>query len=178
MEGVIGYTTLFAGNFAPKNWAFCQGQIMAIASNTALFSILGTYYGGNGTSTFGLPDLRGRTVVGAGQGPGLSEYALGEVAGGETNTLTVGQMPAHTHAMAITVTPFAASQGSVPSPITGIYATGNEQLYNPSADSSSPAYAAVVTMQNSGSSLPFSTLHPVMGLNYIICLRGVFPARN
>ena len=89
MEGVIGYETGFAGNFAPKNWSFCQGQIVNIASNTALFSILGTVYGGNGTTTFGLPDLRGRAVVGVGQGPGLSTYSLGQVGGVENTTLNI-----------------------------------------------------------------------------------------
>src|SRR5688500_3214635 len=101
MEGVIGYTTMFAGNFEPKNWAFCQGQIMSIASNTALFSILGTVYGGNGTTTFGLPDLRGRRVIGAGQGNGLSPYSLGETGGSANATLTQAQMPAHVHPISV-----------------------------------------------------------------------------
>ena len=81
MEGVLAFTTLFAGNFPPRGWAFCQGQIMSIAQNTALFSLLGTTYGGNGQTTFALPDLRGRAVVSAGQGPGLSPYDLGQVSG-------------------------------------------------------------------------------------------------
>src|SRR4051812_29571089 len=101
MEGVIGYTTLFAGNFAPKNWAFCAGQIINIASNTALFSILGTTYGGNGTTTFALPDLRGRTIVGQGTGPGLSSYVLGQAGGTENDTLDISQMPAHVHPVAV-----------------------------------------------------------------------------
>src|ERR1043165_413561 len=103
MEGVIGYVTMFAGNFAPKNWAFCQGQIINIASNTALFSILGTVYGGNGTTTFALPNLVGREVVGVGQGPGLSAYSLGEVTGTPNVTVNSVQMPMHTHSMSYTI---------------------------------------------------------------------------
>ena len=97
MEGTIAEIRMFAGNFAPRNWAFCAGQTMAIASNTALFSLLGTTYGGNGQTTFALPDLRGRVPVGTGQGPGLSYISLGEVAGAATHTLTSTEMPAHTH---------------------------------------------------------------------------------
>src|SRR4051812_15498079 len=91
---------MFAGNFAPRGWAFCNGQILPIAQNAALFSILGTTYGGNGTTTFGLPDLRGRVPVHQGQGPGLSQYDLGEQTGSEGVTLTINQVPVHTHAFA------------------------------------------------------------------------------
>src|ERR687894_2069634 len=99
MEGYIGQIVLFAGNFAPRGWAFCHGQILSIAQNTALFSILGITYGGNGQTTFALPDLRGRTPVGAGQGPGLTNRILGGSAGAETHTLLVSELPAHTHAL-------------------------------------------------------------------------------
>src|SRR5438067_3503009 len=88
---------MFAGNFAPKNWAFCAGQILPIAQNTALFSLIGTTFGGNGQTTFALPDLRGRYPIGAGQGPGLANYDLGQVGGTENITLTIGNMPAHSH---------------------------------------------------------------------------------
>src|SRR5690242_20983611 len=99
MEGTIAEIRMFAGNFAPRNWAFCASQILSIAQNTALFSLLGTTYGGNGQTTFALPDFRGRTPVGWGQGPGLSNYDLGQVGGTETSTLTVQTMPAHTHTL-------------------------------------------------------------------------------
>src|SRR3954465_13916452 len=95
----IGQISLFGGNFAPRGWAFCKGQLLAISQNTALFSILGTTYGGNGQTTFALPDLRGRVPIHFGQGPGLSSYALGETGGAETTTLTVNELPAHTHAV-------------------------------------------------------------------------------
>jgi microcystin-dependent protein len=97
MDGTIAEIRLFAGNFAPRNWAFCNGQIMAISQNTALFSILGTTFGGNGQTTFALPDFRGRFPVGPGQGPGLTNHDLGEVSGSETVTLSTAQMPLHTH---------------------------------------------------------------------------------
>src|SRR5215204_812084 len=97
MEGTIGEIRMFAGNFAPKNWALCYAQILSISQNTALFSILGTTFGGNGQTTFALPDFRSRVAVGAGQGPGLSNVSLGEQAGVETVTLLVTQMPAHNH---------------------------------------------------------------------------------
>src|SRR6476620_8139642 len=104
MEGYIAESRLFAGNFAPRGWAFCQGQLLSISQNTALFSILGTTYGGNGQTTFGLPDLRGRVPIhsGGSQGPGLSPYDLGEMGGTETNTLTINQMPAHNHTVQFT----------------------------------------------------------------------------
>jgi microcystin-dependent protein len=183
MEGVIGYTTMFAGNFAPKNWAFCQGQIINIASNTALFSILGTVYGGNGTTTFGLPDLRGRTIVGVGQGPGLSQYSLGQAAGTETQTLNQLTMPAHVHPVAV-----VAANPSTDEPANLSTASGN--VYG--RDVNSPQlfpYAGgpnvnmgvlqgALTMTAVGANQSFSILRPLLGMNYIICLRGVYPARN
>src|ERR1700744_2322556 len=97
MEGTISEIRIFAGNFAPKYWAFCSGQIISIQSNQALFSLLGTVYGGNGVTTFGLPDLRGRTALGQGQGPGLSAYTLGEVLGTPSVTLNTQTMASHPH---------------------------------------------------------------------------------
>src|SRR6185436_412469 len=96
-EPFIGMIVMFAATFAPRNWAFCDGQLLSIAQNTALFSILGTTYGGNGQTTFALPDLRSRVPVSTGQGPGLSNYSLGQVGGTETVTLNINQLPAHVH---------------------------------------------------------------------------------
>lgn len=176
MEGVIGYTTLFAGNFAPYGWAFCQGQIIAIASNTALFSILGTFYGGNGTTTFALPDLQGRMVIGAGQGNGLPPYDLGESGGAMSNSMTLQNLAAHAHP--VMLTPGAGANPNSASPGNAVYATGNDTLYNFSQSTSLAPYN--VTLDNSivGNGVPFSTLHPVMGMSYVICMRGVYPARN
>lgn len=180
MDGVMAYVTLFAGNFAPRNWAFCAGQILPIAQNTALFSLLGTTYGGNGQTTFALPDLRGRAVIGRGQGPGLSSYDLGQVSGAETATLLLTQMPAHAHPVAVSIAPAASSNASSASPVNGVYANSTELLYNSTADSSMGNYSATLTVSPpaGAGSLPFSILNPLLTLNYIICMQGVFPARN
>jgi microcystin-dependent protein len=181
MEGTIAEIRFFAGTFAPKNWAFCQGQLLSISQNTALFSILGTNYGGDGRVTFGLPDFRGRLPVGAGQGPGLSSYQLGQISGTETVTLTSSNLPLHTHPIT----------GTVRMPASG--AAGN-------ADTGQNNYPAVLagtdmysTAQNgslmgnmqqnlgttpTGQSLPISILQPVLGLNFVICIFGTFPVRN
>lgn len=178
MEGVIGYVTMFAGNFAPRNWALCQGQILSIASNTALFSILGTTYGGNGTTTFGLPDLRGRAVVSAGQGPGLSFYSLGQVGGTESVTLNTTQMAQHVHPTSVTITPAAATNASVSTPQNGVYANSTENLYNSTGDTSMQQYNGTLTTGITGTNQPFSIVNPLLALYYIICLQGVYPARN
>lgn len=181
MEGVIAYVTLFAGNFAPRNWAFCQGQIIAIAQNTALFSLLGTTYGGNGQTTFALPDLRGRVAVGAGQGPGLSDYDLGQVGGTPTTTILITQMSAHGHAMSVTAKPPASSTASQPSPINGVYAqpANGSFLYHTGDNVEQMAQmTGNLTVSPTGNGQPFSNQDPYLGLNYIICMQGVFPARN
>ncbi|AXY75046.1 phage tail protein [Paraflavitalea soli] len=181
MEGVLAYVTAFAGNFAPRGWALCQGQIMAISQNTALFSLLGTTYGGNGQTTFALPDLRGRTVVGAGQGPGLSQYSLGELAGSETTTMTVATMPSHGHTATIKIVPGANTTADATTPANGVYASpaAGEQLFGPGGSVNMKPYPGTLTTGlNAGGPIPFSTLHPVLALNYLICLQGVFPARN
>lgn len=177
MEGVIGYTTMFAGNFEPKNWAFCQGQIIPIASNTALFSILGTVYGGNGTTTFALPDLRGRSVIGAGAGPGLSMYDLGQIGGASTATLNVTQMPAHAHPVSVVAAPYCLDDsGNVASPSGAAYASSTG--YAGAGTVNMAACPAQLQMSPMGGTQPFSIEQPYMAMNYIICMRGVFPARN
>lgn len=178
MEGTIGYTTLFAGNFAPKSWAFCNGQLLPISRYTAVFSILGTMYGGDGRTTFALPDLRGRAVVGAGQGPGLSNYDIGQQGGIESTTLGVDQMPVHAHSVTATVTPKAATTASSTSPQNNVFGTGTDTLYTSAADATFGAYNSALTTSPIGNNLPLSTLHPILCLNYVICLEGIFPARN
>lgn len=172
---------MFAGNFAPKNWAFCQGQVINIASNTALFAILGTVYGGNGTTTFGLPDLRGRTVVGVGQGPGLSAYSLGQVGGAETQTLNLQTMPAHVHPVAIVAAnPATDNDGSVSNPTNNVYGRDGNGItpYSSSPSVNMAPMQTAMQMTAIGSNAPFNQLRPVFGMNYIICMRGVYPARN
>ncbi len=180
MEGIIGEIRLFAGNFAPKSWAFCAGQIINIASNTALFSILGTTYGGNGTTNFALPDLRGRGAVGAGQGPGLSPYSLGEATGEETHTLSMGELPAHNHNGTVMASGDAPNSTN---PTFNYLSQGSRSVALPAiyAPASSPAavMAGSATRVNiAGDSNPHNNMQPFLALNYIICQYGVFPPRN
>lgn len=167
-EPFLGEIRIFPYNFAPRGWALCQGQILPIAQNTALFSLLGTTYGGNGQTTFALPDLRGRTPVGVGQGPGLSSIDLGEVAGSETVTLTVNQMPSHNHAANATQSAASATRPS------GQFPAGGGAYGSPSDGSTlAPTFIA-----NAGGNQPVGLRPPFLGLEYCIALAGIFPSRN
>lgn len=182
MEGVIGYTTCFAGNFAPKNWAFCSGQIINIASNTALFSILGTTYGGNGTTTFAVPDLRGRTIIGQGTGPGLSSYTLGQMGGTETYTINTSQMPAHVHPVSVVAQNISNDNDAATlSAASGNVYARDEQGNTPYSDSGTASMGVLqsaITVTPAGNNQAFSILRPLLGLNHVICMYGVYPARN
>lgn len=181
MEGIIGFVTPFAGNFAPRGWAFCAGQIMAISQNTALFSILGTTYGGDGKVTFALPDLRGRAVMGNGQGPGLSPHNLGELDGTESTIMLLNQLPMHTHTATMKIVPPANTAADATTPANTVYATPatGELIYGPAPTSAMLPYPGTLnTGPSVGGSQPFSTLHPVLALSYVICISGVFPSRN
>ena len=161
---------MFAGNFAPRAWAFCQGQIMSIAQNTALFSLLGTTYGGNGQTTFALPDFRGRTAVGTGQGPGLPNITLGEVDGNNSVTLTTGNLPAHNHQLL-----GYEGDGNQTKPDGALCATANANIYAvPGATAQMNAKGIGMT----GNNQPFNITNPYLGMNYIICLEGIYPSRN
>ncbi len=182
MEGYIAEIRMFAGNFAPRNWAFCHGQILSIAQNTALFSLLGTTYGGNGQTTFALPDLRGRVSVGTGQGPGLSDYQLGQVSGAENTTILVTNMPAHTHGFSANASMACQTgAGTADSPASNIPA-GSASDENYAAAAATNATMAPFTVSgttaNAGGSQPFSNVQPCLTMNYIICLFGIFPSRN
>ena len=178
MQGVLAVVTCFAGDFAPRFWALCSGQILPIAQNTALFSLLGTTYGGNGQTTFALPDLRGRVPVSQGQGPGLSNYNLGQQSGAEAVTLLQSNLPAHAHNGASTFQLQASSDdGADPTPndgfpsrFTGAYAASTN------AAMLAPEYAG--TINNAGASQPLPVRSPYLGINYIICINGIFPSRN
>jgi microcystin-dependent protein len=169
----LGEIRLFPYNFAPRGWANCDGQLMAIAQNTALFSLLGTTYGGNGQTTFALPDLRGRVAMhgGNGAGPGLTQRFLGEVSGTETTTLNANQMPAHAHPYTPNATAAASSKtptGHVPA------ATVAGSIYgDPGALAMAPG-----TTGAAGGGQPFDNLQPYLVLAYCIALQGIFPSRN
>src|SRR5215510_8922011 len=126
MDAFIGMIVMFGGNFAPRGWAFCNGQLLSIAQNTALFSILGTTYGGNGQTTFALPNLQGRVAIHPGQSPGTSNYVLGESAGTESVTLTTNQMPMHTHAATVTINANEAPQSVTDNPKGAVLAGGQQ----------------------------------------------------
>jgi microcystin-dependent protein len=180
MEGTIAEIRMFAGNFAPRSWAFCQGQILSIAQNTALFSILGTTYGGNGQTTFALPDFRGRVAVGAGQGPGLQSIALGEQAGVETVTLIAQQMPMHNHTISGNAGGLANNANPTGNSLgIAVVAAGNApvNVYNNGAPNPANALNAQ-TCGIAGGNQPHNNMQPFLGMNYIICLEGIFPSRN
>ncbi len=168
----IGQIMLFAGNFAPNNWALCNGQIMSIAQNTALFAILGTTYGGDGITTFGLPNLQSRVAIHPGQGPGLSPYALGQVGGEETHTLQVSEIPMHAHVVTVGTT---AADASVSSPGGNILASSSSFAPASAADGSA---LGGVSCGPAGQSQPHNNIQPYLCLNYIIALVGIFPSRN
>ncbi|MDF1696820.1 MAG: tail fiber protein [Saprospiraceae bacterium] len=166
MNPFIGQIIMFGGNFAPRGWAFCQGQLLPIAQNTALFSILGTTYGGDGRTTFALPDLQGRVAISPGTGPGLNTHRLGEKGGTENNFLTTLNLPSHNHIVSI---PTSNAAGTEPSGVLGAAA-----IYAEEANSS---YSGV-TMSMKGSSTAVNNIAPVLTLSYIIALQGTFPSRS
>lgn len=177
-EPFIGEIIMFGGNFAPRGWALCNGQLLSIAQNTALFSILGTTYGGDGQTTFALPNLQGRVAIHPGQGPGLSPYVLGQIGGTENVTLTTNQMPLHTHTA--TVNAAEAPQTVTDNPKGGVPAgsTGGPQVYGAAPDGATTMNAGMVTNAPAGGSQPFSIIQPYLCVNFIIALQGIFPSRN
>lgn len=179
IDPYLSNVTIFAGNFAPLYWAFCDGSLQSIAQNTALFSLLGTTYGGDGQTTFALPDLRGRIAIHPGSGPGLPSYDLGQLGGTEATTLLTSNLPAHNH-MVISVTGSPAAfldagsantpGGNVPSVVTSRYSTINDTTMAPTLTNT---VTPVV-----GSNQPVSNLSPYIAMNYIICVEGIYPSRN
>ncbi len=180
-EPFIGQIMMFGGNFAPRGWALCDGTLLPIAQNTALFSILGTLYGGDGRTTFALPDLRGRVAMHEGTGPGLSPKALGQKSGAETNTLNANQLPSHTHTATTTTNCVVGSGNS--NVASGNYWSkdfGSQSgTYNSGpADGTMADGAVTTTVAHIGSSQPVNNMQPFQVINYIIALQGLFPSRN
>lgn len=186
MDPFLGQITIFAGNFAPRGWAFCDGQILQISQYTALFSLLGTTYGGDGRTTFGLPDLRGRVAAHEGSGPGLSPLKLGEKGGNENTTLNVGNLPPHSHTATVDnklVVNASADAQNTDDPAGGALAAGDFYRENAAAVNQALAAGTVggtltVTNANTGSGTAFSNRPPFLGLNYLIALVGTYPSRN
>lgn len=167
-EPFIGQIMMFGGNFAPRGWALCNGQLLSIAQNTALFSILGTTFGGNGQTTFGLPNLQGRVPLHPGDGPGLSPRVLGEMGGEEAVTLLQTQLPPHSHTASATGGDATTSKpdGAVPAS-GGAYAAASD------GSTMSPSFIG-----GGGSSQPHDNMQPYQAVNFIIALEGIFPSRN
>lgn len=163
-EPFIGEIKMFGGNFAPRGWAFCHGQLLPINEYPALFSLLGNTYGGDGRTTFKLPDLQGRAPVGQGRGPGLSERRLGEMFGAETVTLTTSQLPAHTH----------STEHHLPFTEPMVPAAEKAIAYNPEAGGATAQIESAAT----GGGQPVPVSQPSIGINYIIALVGIYPSRS
>ena len=161
---------MFAGNFAPRNWAFCDGQLLQIAQNTALFSLVGTIYGGDGRTTFGLPNLQGRAVMHPGNGPGLTTRTLGQSGGSTTTTLSDAQIPSHTHTLKGVD---ADAQSS--NPAGKRLATSNEDTYD---DAGSPNVFMASKATGGGSGVPHNNLQPYLAIYFIIALVGLYPSRS
>ena len=177
----IGEIVMFAGNFAPRGWAFCEGQLLPISQNTALFSLLGTTYGGDGRTTFGLPDLRGRLAIHAGTGPGLSTRNLGAKFGSENETLTINQLPSHNH-LATSTTEIAVNTSAGEEGIgNGQHLTSHFNAFNAAATDDKTlggSGSTTTTTGNTGGNQAHTNMQPSIAINYIICVQGVFPSRN
>lgn len=170
-EPFVGEIRMFAGNFAPRGWAFCDGQLLAVSQNDALFSLLGTVYGGDGRTTFGLPDLRGRIPIHAGHGPGLSERRLGAKGGAEKVTLTVNQLPSHRHnwrASTVPATALSPGSNNLAQTVADIYRS----------DLDAPANLNSQATTKTGGSRSHTNLMPFLCVHFIIALVGIYPSRH
>jgi microcystin-dependent protein len=170
-EPFVGEIRMFAGNFAPRGWAYCDGQLLAVSQNDALFSLLGITYGGDGETTFGLPDLRGRIPIHAGSGPGLSPRRLGQKGGSEKVTLTVNELPSHVHGIASTG---SASGGNPGESVLGD--TGEDLIYAEVGDNSATLLNSAAS-RSVGGSRSHSNLMPFLCIHFIIALFGIYPSR-
>lgn len=194
MDDFIGIIKMFGGNFAPRGWAFCNGQLLSISQHTALFSLIGTAYGGDGRTTFALPDLRGRAPVHAGTGHGLRPYRLGDRLGLESTTLSIQNIPPHTHTLSLT-----GGSSSINIPVNTEEGAEDEKdpgagfLVNTGADNFSseattgakyggqsiPVDVAVNgTAALTGGGAPINNIQPVLAVNFIICMDGIYPSRS
>lgn len=181
MEGTLAEIRMFAGNFSPRGWQLCNGQLLSISQWTAVFALVGTIYGGNGQTTFGLPDFRGRSPFGTGNGAGLSPVQLGEISGTESITLLASNLPAHNH----TLTPANLSVGSKAERIgtSDLPTTKFNSILNANSAYSTTSDVSMAALNTpslgiAGGSQPFSNRSPYLGINFIICVEGIFPSRD
>jgi microcystin-dependent protein len=174
----VGEIRPFGFNFAPRNWALCNGQLIAIQQNTALFSILGTYYGGNGTTNFALPNLQAYTPLGVGQGLGLSDYVQGEILGAANVTLLTSEIPAHGHTLncGVLTPPNTAQNVASPSSTAFFGLSGPNNTYSDVATPNTTFHPTMIGL--TGGSQPHSNQQPYLAVSFCICLSGVFPSRN
>lgn len=183
MDEYIGMIKIFAGTFVPRNWFGCTGQLISVNQYNALFSVLGTTYGGDGRITFGLPNLMGRVPIGMGQGPGLSNYTQAQIGGTQTNTLTVANLEAHTHPASLKVSDADASQGaatanaSIATPGTLSGRTFTATLGYNTATPNTLLNPASVATGLTGQGTPVNNMQPFIAVNYIICWSGIYPPR-
>ena len=170
MEPYLGQIQAFGFNFAPQGWAQCNGQLLSIDENQALFSLLGTTFGGDGQVTFALPDLRGRSIVHPGSGPGLSPIQIGQSGGQETVTITINQLPSHNHAVSV-----AVNTGNGEEPASTKYIASHASAFNEAPTQGS--FLAGVNQANVGGNQPVNIQNPFLGMNYCIALEGIYPSR-
>lgn len=191
MEAFISTILIWPPNFAPNGWALCAGQLLSISQNTALFSLLGTTYGGDGISTFGLPNLQSRIPIGAGQGPGLSLYNIGDTGGVESVTLAINTIPQHTHTATQSLSvglPAVTTSGTTNQPSPSVVpaaptdASRNPvNIYSnatPNQKLGQPSISGTISIGLTGNGVPHENRQPYLGVNYIIALQGIFPSRN
>ncbi|GHB58194.1 phage tail protein [Persicitalea jodogahamensis] len=172
METFIGTIMLFGFDFAPQGWAKCDGQLLSISQNSALFSLIGTTYGGNGQTTFALPDLRGRVPLGVGQGPGLSVHLKGQTGGTESVTMTAANLPSHTHSLMA-----STESGNSSDPSGNVLANAgfNDLEYTSAGPNTQMSSRCIGT---SGGNIPINNMQPYLAMNYCISLYGIFPPRD
>ena len=171
----IGEIRIFAGNFAPYGWALCNGQILSISQNTALFAVIGTTYGGDGKTNFALPNLQGRIPVKFGQGPSLSNRDLGASFGAETAALTANQMPSHSHSATIS----GANTGTTNQPQDNLFGKiPRTNMYSTPDAALSNMAEGTISLQDAGGSLAHNNMQPYLTLNFIIAISGIFPVRS
>ena len=178
MEGTMATILIFAGNFAPRAWKFCDGSLLPISQYEALFSLLGTTYGGDGQTTFALPDLRGRIPVGTGTGAGLANVVLGQMAGTESVTLTQAQLPAHAHTMSASVGTTSANADGSKNPAKVLAATTAKTYLPTSEGTGTNLGGASVHLGTQGNNIPIPVIQSFQVINYVICVEGIYPSRS